>query len=233
MLEAEFDRFAHEYREQHAANIRLSGETPDFFARYKIDDVAAVLSRTGAEPRRILDFGGGVGNSIGFMRAAFPDSEIVLIDPSQESLDIARQRFPGEAEFRHFDGRTIPFDDGRFDLVFAACVFHHIPESLHQPLMTEIGRVLTDGGSFFVFEHNPWNPLTMQAVRNCPFDENAVLIGAPELQRRMSAAGLGNNRVSYRFFFPRLLSRLRPLERFLKSVPLGAQYFIHATKPSR
>ncbi|TIW90954.1 MAG: class I SAM-dependent methyltransferase, partial [Mesorhizobium sp.] len=37
MLEAEFDQFAREYQEQHAASIRLSGEAPEFFHKYKID----------------------------------------------------------------------------------------------------------------------------------------------------------------------------------------------------
>lgn len=232
MVEAEFDQFAREYQEQHAASIRLSGETPDFFARYKIDDVAAALGRSGARPRRILDFGAGVGNSLGPMRAAFPDSEIILLDPSSQSLDIARKRFPGQADFRHFDGETIPYDDGSFDLVFAACVFHHIPENLHVGLIGEIGRVLADGGSFFLFEHNPWNPLTTHAVRNCPFDENAVLINAPDMRGRMAEAGLSNTRVVYRIFFPRLFARLRPFERFLAKIPVGAQYFVHAVKSS-
>jgi ubiquinone/menaquinone biosynthesis C-methylase UbiE len=232
VLEAEFDQFAREYQEQHAASIRLSGETPDFFAKYKIDDVAAALNRSSAKPRRILDFGAGVGNSLGPMRAAFPDSEIVLLDPSQDSLDIARTRFPGQAEFRHFDGKTIPYDDGSFDLAFAACVFHHIPEDLHVGLLGEIDRVLANGGSFFLFEHNPWNPLTTHAVRNCAFDENAVLINARDMHKRMAAAGLANTRIVYRIFFPRLLARLRPFERFLANIPVGAQYFAHAVKPA-
>ncbi|MFD2052417.1 class I SAM-dependent methyltransferase [Mesorhizobium calcicola] len=230
MLEAEFDQFAREYQEQHAASIRLSGEAPEFFHKYKIDDIAATLRQAGVKPRRILDFGAGVGNSLGHMRNAFPDSEITLLDPSRESLDIASKRFPGEAAFTHFDGRTIPFADGSFDLAFAACVFHHIPEDLQIGLLAEIGRVLADGGSFFVFEHNPWNPLTTHAVRNCAFDENAVLINSREMRRRMVAAGLSNTRIVYRIFFPRLLARLRPFERLLTKIPVGAQYFAHAVK---
>ncbi|TIM51970.1 MAG: class I SAM-dependent methyltransferase, partial [Mesorhizobium sp.] len=35
-----------------------------------------------------------------------------------------------------------------------------------------------------------------------------------------------------RIFFPRLFARLRPFERFLATVPLGAQYFVHAIKPA-
>ncbi|RWC32311.1 MAG: class I SAM-dependent methyltransferase [Mesorhizobium sp.] len=232
MLEAEFDQFAREYQEQHAASIRLSGEAPEFFHKYKIDDIAATLRRAGVKPRRILDFGAGVGNSLGHMRIAFPDAEITLLDPSRESLDIASKRFPGQAAFTHFDGKTIPFDDGSFDLAFAACVFHHIPENLQIGLFAEIGRVLADGGSFFVFEHNPWNPLTTHAVRNCAFDENAVLINSREMRRRMAEAGLANARIIYRIFFPRLLARLRPFERFLTKIPVGAQYFAHVVKPA-
>ncbi|CCV16184.1 class I SAM-dependent methyltransferase [Mesorhizobium sp. STM 4661] len=232
MLQAEFDQFALEYQQQHAASIRLSGETPDFFARYKIDDVAARLARSGVKPRRILDFGAGVGNSLGPMRAAFPDSEITLLDPSSQSLDIASKRFPGQADFRPFDGETIPYADGSFDLAFAACVFHHIPEDLHVGLIKEIERVLTVGGSFFLFEHNPWNPLTTHAVRNCAFDENAVLINGRDMRRRMKAAGFSSPDIVYRIFFPRLLARLRPLERYLTRIPMGAQYFVHAVKPA-
>jgi ubiquinone/menaquinone biosynthesis C-methylase UbiE len=232
VLEAEFDKFAAEYEQEHAASIRLSGETPAFFAQYKITDIAAVLAKRGEKPMRILDFGAGVGNSLGPMRAAFPDSEIVLLDPSSQSLDIARSRFPGQAHCQPFDGQTIPYDDDQFDLVFTACVFHHIPEELHTGLLREIGRVMKPGGSFFLFEHNPWNPLTLHAVRNCSFDENAVLINARQMNSRMAMAGLSRRKTVYRLFFPRFLARLRLLERYLTKVPMGAQYFVHAVKPS-
>ncbi|QND55101.1 class I SAM-dependent methyltransferase (plasmid) [Phyllobacterium sp. 628] len=232
MLDAEFDQFAAEYHEQHAASIRFSGETPDYFAKYKIDDVAAALASTGIKPRRILDFGGGVGNSLGHIRKAFPDSEIVLLDPSSRSLDIAEKRFAGQARFQSFDGKAIPFEDGHFDLVFTACVFHHIPADLHQQLLREINRVLTPGGSFFLFEHNPLNPMTLHAVRNCPFDENAILIPARTMKRRFAEAGLSQPRVVYRIFFPRLLAGLRSLERYFTRIPIGAQYFVHAIKPA-
>lgn len=230
MLEAEFDQFAAEYEADHARSIRLSGESPQYFAQYKIDDVAAALRAMGRTPKRILDFGGGVGNSLPFMRKAFPASDIVLLDPSARSLNIAAMRFPGQATFQPFDGETIPYDDGTFDLAFAACVFHHIPADFHVGLMTEISRVLAPGGSFFLFEHNPLNPLTRHAVRNCAFDKNAVLIRAKRVRRRLANAGLNDVRVKYRFFFPAALAALRPFERHLAALPMGAQYFAHAVK---
>ena len=50
--------------------------------------------------------------------------------------------------------------------------------------------MLANGGSFFLFEHNPWNPLTTHAVRNCAFDENAVLINGRDMRKRMDRGGL-------------------------------------------
>jgi ubiquinone/menaquinone biosynthesis C-methylase UbiE len=230
MDSAEFDRFADEYEQLHAANIRASGETPAFFAKYKVDDVAATMRTLGRVPARILDFGGGVGNSLGFMLESFPDSDIVLLDPSSRSLDIARGRYPSRASFMQFDGKTIPFPDGSFDLAFAACVFHHIPADQHVSMLRELARVLAPGGSLFIFEHNPWNPLTVRAVKECPFDDNAVLINAREIRRRICVAGFTTGRIAYRLFFPRFLRGLRPIERYLSRLPLGAQYYVHSIK---
>ena len=44
MDKAEFDKFADEYRSLHAANIAISGEGPNYFAEYKIKDLAAEYS---------------------------------------------------------------------------------------------------------------------------------------------------------------------------------------------
>ncbi len=45
MEQSEFDKFADEYRSLHAANIAVSGEGPDYFAEYKIKDLAAEYPR--------------------------------------------------------------------------------------------------------------------------------------------------------------------------------------------
>ncbi|RUZ70265.1 class I SAM-dependent methyltransferase, partial [Mesorhizobium sp. M7A.F.Ca.US.007.01.1.1] len=52
------------------------------------------------------------------------------------------------------------------------------------------------------------------------------------MRGRMAEAGLANTRIVYRIFFPRMLARLRPFERFLTKVPVGAQYFAHVVKPA-
>jgi ubiquinone/menaquinone biosynthesis C-methylase UbiE len=231
MEEAEFDKFAAEYRAMHAANIRLSGEQPDYFAEYKIIDIAreAELAGVAAGPARVLDFGAGLGYSVPFFARHLPQAKITCLDVSRKSLERGASLHP-VAEFTHFDGTSIPYDGHTFDIALASCVFHHIPHSAHIRLLVEIRRVLKPNGLLFVFEHNPLNPLTRHAVNTCPFDENAHLIGASAMRRRVLAGDFADAQVKYRIFFPNALQRLRPLEARLTWLPLGAQYYVIASK---
>lgn len=228
MKQAEFDAVAARYHDQHTASIRLSGEEPEFFARYKIEETAKALHAASVEPKRILDFGAGIGNSLPHLQRAFPEAEVTCLDVSRESLAQCSKRAIRPAQMLPYDGTQIPSEDDSFDLVFTACVFHHIDAADHLRLLAEIRRVLAPGGRFVLFEHNPWNPLTQHAVRTCPFDEHAVLISAPEMRRRFRAAGFGEVALDYRMFFPAALARLRPLERYLAWLPAGAQYSLIA-----
>jgi ubiquinone/menaquinone biosynthesis C-methylase UbiE len=228
----EFDKFADEYTAIHARNIRASGETPEFFAEYKIRDMAAALAGQG-KPAAILDFGGGIGASVPSLRRYFPDAALICLDVSERSLAIAAETHAGQALFMAFDGKTIPFEARTFDLAFAACVFHHIEHTEHVDLLRKLCRILRDDGSMFVFEHNPLNPLTVHAVNTCVFDENAHLIRATVMADRMRIAGFVNVTIRYRIFFPRIFAALRPLERWMTWVPLGAQYYVQGVAPGR
>lgn len=230
MEEAEFDKFADEYRALHAANIRASGESPEYFAEYKIADVARELAEAGSTVRSVLDFGAGVGYSVPFFARHVPQARVTCLDVSRKSLEVGVATHGSAAEFRHFDGARVPYADETFDAAFASCVFHHIPHAEHVRLLGELLRVLKVGGWLFVFEHNPWNPLTRHAVNTCAFDEHAELMTARTLRARARAAGFAGVRSRYRIFFPRALRVLRPLEAHLAWLPLGAQYYVAARK---
>jgi len=228
MSEVEFDRVAADYHAQHNASIRLSGEDSGYFAQYKAVDTRRIAEAAACRPRDILDFGSGIGNAVQPLSLNFPEARLTCLDVSSGSLDLSRRRWSGEATYRHYDGERVPDDIGTFDLIFTACVFHHIPETQHVELLGQLKRLLRPGGVFALFEHNPWNPLTRHAVNNCPFDENAVLISAPRMRKRLEAAGFTDCRIRYRIFFPAALAWLRPLERFMTGIPLGAQYSLEA-----
>jgi SAM-dependent methyltransferase len=223
--QSEFDAFADEYRHLHSSNIKASGETPEYFANQKAQMAARLVGRL-LPNNLILDFGAGVGNSIGPLTRYFPSPRITAIDVSRKSLDIASARFGNSAQFLHYDGKRIPLEDGQFGLVFVACVFHHIDHSEHVALLRDIRRVLTPGGRLVIFEHNPLNPLTVHAVKTCEFDRNARLIRAGVFRDVMRVAGFDEVRVHYSIFFPRALRFARPLEHSMRWIPLGAQYCV-------
>ena len=227
---AEFDKFAEEYLATHTDNLKISGEDPAYFARYKIDEVRRRWTREHrAEPKAVLDFGCGIGASLPHLQAAFPAAQVTGLEVSEKSLTIARDRAPAGIRLVVYDGGPVlPLPEASFDLIFTACVFHHIDQPLHQPLFSALHRLLKPGGVFCIFEHNPINPVTRYIVATCPFDENAVLIGGGDLKARLRKSGFGAIRLAYTGFFPGALRALRPLEPGLKSIPLGAQYYAWA-----
>lgn len=229
MLDAEFDTYVSDYERQHADSIRLSGEGPGYFADYKIRVLKRLADAWGLSAPEILDFGSGMGMSLPAFRRYFPDRAVVTADVSSKSLAAARDRHGALEEQLLITGNRIPAENDRFDICFTACVFHHISEDEHHHWLRELRRITRPGGRMVIFEHNPFNPLTRHAVRNCPFDENAVLIGARDMRTRMQAAGWHDPRTSYHVFFPRALAALRRFEPRLQWCPLGGQYACSAT----
>ena len=230
MDKAEFDRFADAYYEQHRENVAVTGEGPEYFAEYKIRQLRQIVEREQIGVSRICDFGSGIGNSIPFFRTYFPDAALTSSDVSERSLTLGKQRYPGTDNCVLIEGGRIPCETASFDVAFSACVFHHIPHGEHVTWLSELHRITRPGGLIAIFEHNPLNPLTVHAVNTCPFDENAKLIFARNLAKRMGDAGWTSPRIQYNLFFPRALARLRPLEARLGWLPLGAQYVAFARK---
>ncbi|MCH5377178.1 MAG: class I SAM-dependent methyltransferase, partial [Planctomycetes bacterium] len=161
--QAEFDRYADEYRAIHAANIRLSGESVDYFSHYKVREVALATADSCSSNPVILDFGAGVCNSTPYFLAEFNAPQLVCADVSHRSLLLGRRAFETQAGFVCFDGSHLPFADQTFEIIFVACVLHHVAHSEHPAILSELRRILQPRGHLFVFEHNPWNPLTRHA----------------------------------------------------------------------
>jgi SAM-dependent methyltransferase len=96
--------------------------------------------------------------------------------------------------------------------------------------MQEAKRVLKPGGKLLIFEHNPYNPLTLYIVKTCPLDENAVLLNDRTLKHLYRDSGFSDIKQEFIIFFPIDKPLFRYLENYLKFLPLGAQYVVHAQK---
>jgi SAM-dependent methyltransferase len=209
-----FDQYAQSYREMHRESVRLSGEAPEYFAEHKL----ACLARAGVgAEQRLLDYGCGTGTLLGLSSARF--RSVAGYDPSRDSLALARRQAPAATFYTDED--AIP--DAAFDVAVLSGVLHHVPADERGRVVSRVVAKLAPGGRLFVFEHNPFNPLTRRAVQACPFDDDAVLLPPGEVRSLLERAGLGAVRQDFVLFFPRALARLRPLEPLLRWCPLGAQ----------
>jgi SAM-dependent methyltransferase len=219
----DFDQYAGQYEAILAAQTNFFDGDSNYFARYKIELARQLVGEVAA----VLDFGCGIGRSMSHLRELFPQADIVGCDPSADSLAIAREQNP--------TCRFVPLDelgpDTKFDLVIASCVFHHIPPQDRQMAIRYCYSRLKEGGHFIIFEHNPVNPVTRHLVKNCPFDTDAVLLSMRETIERMRNGHLAIDQSSYCLFFPQQLAALRPLEKYLRWLPMGGQYFVCASIP--
>jgi ubiquinone/menaquinone biosynthesis C-methylase UbiE len=113
-----------------------------------------LLTLTGEE--RALDVGTGAG---AFALALAPlVREVVGVDVVPELLEQARRRAPENVELVEADGRSLPFEDGSFDVVCTARTLHHTTRP--ELVVAEMTRVLRPGGTMLVVDQlAPVDPL--------------------------------------------------------------------------
>lgn len=223
-----FDEYAIGYRDIHNKNIELSGADSFYFAEMKVKILTEFETN---KKLRILDLGCGDGATEIYLKKYFPHWIATGIDVSGKSIAEAKSK-SADVEYEVYNGIDIPYSNNDFDIVFVAGVFHHVDFSLHEKLMIEINRVLKQNGRFYLFEHNPLNPLTKYLVRTCIFDKNAKLLQYSYTQKLLQNNGFVVSLKRFIIFFPRkgLLSRLIFLEKYFKWLPLGGQYFFRSIK---
>jgi SAM-dependent methyltransferase len=183
------------------------------------------------ESVKFLNFGCGIGNSEAHIREYLPRSVIYSVDTSPKSVEYARERHRGlqNIHFSILGGGGLPFDLP-FDVIFVANVLHHVPRSRHVGTLRMLNRALSPSGRLFLFEHNPLNPITVRAIKACPFDKGVTLLSPLYARRILSQAGFNRRTLRFTLFFPRALGFLSRAEKYLRKVPLGAQYYFVAGK---
>jgi len=220
-----FDPYAGQYRDIINASVKASGESFEHFIALRVGLLCRRVQRRPPPGgvSAVLDFGCGTGSTELFLQRAFPQARLVGVDPSAESIRLARVAAP-DAEFIATVATHLPLADQSFDLVYSNGTFHHIPPDQRAAHLAELFRVLRPGGYLFIYENNPYNPLTLRAMKVNPFDADACPIKLHELARLGAAAGFAALEGWYYFFFPRSLRLLRPVEPWLRWLPLGGQY---------
>ncbi|MDP6908595.1 MAG: class I SAM-dependent methyltransferase [Flavobacteriales bacterium] len=226
-MEQLFDK-AEEYDDMLNQGLKLSGESKEYFLEGRISLMKKHLPGN-FNPKSILDFGCGIGDTTEVLATEFPDAEIVGIDTAEDALAYAtKNRSSDRLQYQTVN----EFDKtDHFDLAYVNGVFHHIPLHLRETSAKTVCQSLKKGGYFAYFENNPWNPGTKMVMNRIPFDRDAVTLSYLESKRLLKSVGFGDvSTARFAFYFPNSLSFLRIFEPRLERLPLGAQYLILAKK---
>lgn len=220
-----FDKYDKSYDELVKKSIGFMGRKHDYYTQVKADCLLENLQKLYGEARtlRVLDVGCGIGMTDRFLSPSL--EKLAGVDISSASIERARRENP-MVRYEVYDGRTLPFGTGLFDAAFLICVLHHVALDERVALMREVRRTLRPGGAVFVFEHNPFHPLTRLAVARCEFDREARLLSMRTAEDTLLKAGFSLLDSQYILYLPFRLGNLRGTDSMRRNLPFGAQYFV-------
>ena len=183
----------------------LPSVIPADHARQTIADhyVERGIGRAEGRPWRVLDLGCGSGSSVDLFRARDPDVQWVGLDVPESPEPPTRT----DARFETFDGISIPFGEGSFDLVYCKQVLEHVRHP--KPLLADVRRILAPGGYFAgsTSQLEPFHSLSMWNYTPLGFYEIAKEAGLRLIELRPSIDGLT-------LIARRLVRRGRPFDRW-------------------
>ena len=178
-----------------------------------------------------LDVGCGEGRFSRLMAGA--GARVTGIEPGPQQIRraLAQPNVAGET-YLEGSAESLQMATGSVDLVMFFNSLHHVPVAERPAVYAELGRVLKPGGRLYVFEHNPRNPLVRYVIARTPIDQNAILLDETEVRHGLLDAARYDLDTDYLMFMPPGMAFLRPVDRLLTWLPLGAQYVVVARKPA-
>ena len=211
-----FDNYADNYKDYITKSL---GNIENNLNYFHIKKSEILKKELGYEPKKILDLGCGVGTMLGLMIDKFSSSSFYAYDESKKSMDYIKKIFPKINCLENLKTNE------KFDLIFLSSVVHHVKSTDRDAFFKNIYNLLNPNGVMFIFEHNPYNPITLKMVANCEFDADAELIKKNDLINLCKKNNFEIIKSGYIHFFPSKLGFLFKLESYLKWFFLGAQYF--------
>ena len=211
-----FDDFSTNYEDK---ILKSFGNIDSNVSYYHSGKAKIAKRELASDPNKILDFGCGIGSMLKFLKENFKYSEFYAFDESLKSLEHIKLNYPDVNCL--YDLNTIE----KFDLIILSNVIHHVKSSERNNFFKKIYNLLDDNGKLLIFEHNPYNPITLRVVANCEFDIDAELIKKKNLIKLCNENNFQLQKSGYIHFFPSKLKFFFNLERYLKWFFLGAQYF--------
>ncbi len=132
-----------------------TGQSATIDAPLVLDLIAGAAAAATPRATSLLDVGCGAGNYSLKLLEKLPNMAVTLVDLSKPMLDRATQRVgaatTGRVEARQSDIRELDLGSGRFDLITAAAVLHHLrTDDEWRAVFTKFFNALRPGGSIWI-----------------------------------------------------------------------------------
>ena len=115
-----------------------------------------LIQRVAARPgARVLDVGCGTGTLAVALKRAYPEAQVVGLDPDPKALAIARdkaRRAGARLDFVQGFGDHIDQPSESFDCVVSSFMFHHLTRDAKRAVLREVARVLRPGARFHLLD---------------------------------------------------------------------------------
>ena len=138
---------------------RVSGDPVEAFlgiGRQCGESVVATLARAGKQLtdfRTILDFGVGCGRTLRVLAPLAPRARFYGTDIDPQAIHWCQANLGFASFTTNAPLPPLPFDNGRFDLIYAISVFTHLNESYQFQWLAELRRVARPGALVIVTLH--------------------------------------------------------------------------------
>jgi ubiquinone/menaquinone biosynthesis C-methylase UbiE len=116
-------------------------------------------------PTTILDLGCGAGMSTFALQAIYPQAQVTGVDLSPYFLAVAQHRGQESQQnitWVHAAAESTGLPNASFDLVSACLMFHELPTTAAQAIITEARRLLRPEGYLTIMDMNPQSPVFLK-----------------------------------------------------------------------
>jgi len=216
-----------DYRAELDRALSITGADHELPARARADQLIGLATRHLGDPMRLdaLDVGCGIGLTDRELCGRV--GSLTGTDVSEAALAAATRENP-DVRYVQGERNRLPLEDASFDLVFASSVVQVVPSADRPRFVSELARVARPGGLAVVVEHNPYNPATRLVVRRFGSEEPIVMLPLGRMKGLLRAGGLDPIETGFFLLTPSRRKRLILIERSLRRLPLGAQYYVAA-----
>ena len=228
MKKDNFEQIYRNYSYIHKRSLLgLSDMDFKYFIRYKLDIVKKNIS---GNPKSFLDFGCGIGESSLYISKIFPNTKITGIDTSAFAIEACKKLNIKNSNFYNIDITTEEVLDEKYDVILLICVLHHIPQKSIAKVLKKLLNCLNKNGKIFIFEHNPYNPISLLIFIKSEIDKGCFMVSPRQLKliiKNLNEQNIKAYPTRYTLFLPRFnfLKKIFFLEKYLEKVPIGSQYY--------